>query len=80
MKENNEFKFLNSWGIRTSSLVNKIEIKSSFMLLLFVFLSDCLCKNTIQLVTQKITSQTMNIIGEVEGKSIFAGFDMIVDK
>ena len=50
------------------------------LLLLFVFLSDCLCKNTIQLVTQKITSQTMNIIGEVKGKSIFAGFDMIVDK
>lgn len=50
------------------------------MLLLFVFLSDCLCKNIIQLVTQKITSQTMNIIGEVKGKSIFAGVGMIVDK
>lgn len=49
------------------------------MLLLFVFLSDCLFKNIIQLVTQKITSQTMNIVGEVEGKSIFAGVDMIVD-
>ena len=50
------------------------------MLLLFVFLSDCLCKNIIQLVTRKITSQTMNIIGEVKGKSIFAGVGMIVDK
>ena len=50
------------------------------MLLLFVFLSDCLCKNIIQLITQKMTSQTMNIIGEVEGKSIFAGVGMIVDK